>query len=129
MELEAGFGEGHGSLKRCTWRGRIAPEFVFNLRITRIMPEALFEAEVRGRLEGTTRWSVTPQEEGSAISMEWSFRTHIWWMGLLGPLTRRVYPPIFESILRSGGTSLAQHLGVPWHSAEKVRRTSDALLV
>ncbi len=128
MELETGFGEGHGSLKRCTWRGSIAPEFIFNLRVTRIAPESLLEAEVRGRLEGTTRWIVTPQEGGSAICMEWSFRTHIWWMGLLGPLTRRLYPHIFESILKSGGISLADHLAVPWLPAKKVHRTKKNLL-
>ena len=80
MELESGVGVGHGSLKRCTWRGAIPPEFVFNLRITRVVRCSLLEAEVRGHLEGTTRWVLTPQDEGCAIRMEWSFRTNKWWM-------------------------------------------------
>lgn len=129
MELEAGFEGIRGSLKRCTWRGSIAPDFTFNLRITRIIANRLLEGEVRGQLEGTTHWQLTPQSEGCAVHLEWSFHTNIWWLSLLTPMTRHLYPRIFDGILQNGGRSLSAHLNASLLPDEEVEIPHESMLV
>lgn len=129
MELEEGDEAGKGSLKRCAWKATPGPAFQFNLRVTRVEPEALLEAEIRGQLEGTTTWHLNSQPAGCAVHMDWAFHTNIWWMTLLGPVSRRLYPRVFDSILESGGKALSSHLDVSLLPNEEVEMPKEDMLV
>ena len=110
-ELEPGDPDGVGKRLRLSFRTRLPYRLGFDLRVTRVQPPSMLEAEATGELEGTGRWTFTPANGGTLVHYNWDIRTTRWWMNLLAPVARPAFKWNHDALMREAGESLARRLG------------------
>jgi uncharacterized protein YndB with AHSA1/START domain len=111
-ELEPGAADGVGNRRRLLFRTRLPYTLGFDVRVTRVQPPSILEAEATGELEGTGRWTFTPADGGTLVRYYWDIRTTRSWMNLLAPVARPVFKWNHDELMREGGESLARRLSV-----------------
>ncbi|MDN3556794.1 SRPBCC family protein [Halomonas maura] len=110
--LARGDRRGIGSRYRYTWRSRLGYRLCFAIRVTRVRPPTLIEAEARGDLEGVGRWELRETEDGTEVRYHWQVRTRRRWMNLLAPLARPLFTWSHHAMMRRGALGLAGFLRV-----------------
>jgi hypothetical protein len=108
--LEEGDADGIGALYRHEWRSVIPYPVRFDVRITRIEPRELIEADAHGELTGIGRWRLSG-EQGTTVTYEWNVRTTQRWMNLAAPLARPIFRWNHNAVMHQGGEGLAALLG------------------
>jgi uncharacterized protein YndB with AHSA1/START domain len=111
-DLEPGAADGVGKRQRLLFRTRLPYTIGFDVRVTGIQPPSRLESEATGELEGTGRWTLTPDDGGTLVRYHWDVRTTRWWMNLLAPVARPAFIWNHDELMREGGESLARRLGV-----------------
>lgn len=111
-DLEPGAADGVGKRQRLLFRTRLPYTIGFDVRVTGIQPPSRLESEATGELEGTGRWTLTPDDGGTLVRYNWDVRTTRWWMNLLAPVARPAFIWNHDELMREGGESLARRLGV-----------------
>jgi uncharacterized protein YndB with AHSA1/START domain len=111
-DLEPGAADGVGKRQRLLFRTRLPYAIGFDVRVTGIQPPSRLESEATGELEGTGRWTLTPDDGGTLVRYHWDVRTTRWWMNLLAPVARPAFIWNHDELMREGGESLARRLGV-----------------
>ena len=112
-QLEAGDGNGVGSVHRYVWRSRLPYDIEFEMRTVRVEAPHLLEGEADGNLRGTGRWRLWEGAGATAVTYEWDVETTIPWMNAVAPLGRPVFRWSHDVVMRRGGEGLARRLGVP----------------
>ncbi len=112
-QLEAGNGDGVGSVHRYVWRSRLPYDIEFRMRTTRLEPLRLLEGDADGNLSGTGRWRFWESGGATAVTYEWDVETTIPWMHAVAPIGRPVFHWSHDVVMRQGGEGLARLLGVP----------------
>ena len=97
IPLARGDRRGIGRSYRYTWRSRLGYRLRFAIRVTRVRPPTLIEAEARGDLE---------------VRYHWQVRTRRRWMNLLAPLARPLFTWSHHTMMRQGAHGLAGFLRV-----------------
>ena len=110
-EIEPGDAQGVGALHRYTWKGVLPYRLTFDVRVTRIEPQALLEGSVTGALAGTGRWRFSRENGVTVVRYEWRVETQQRWMNLLAPLARPLFRWNHDAVMREGGIALAGLLG------------------
>jgi hypothetical protein len=110
-KLDAGDGDGVGSVYRHRWRSVLPYTVGFDIRTTRVERPLLLEGEARGELAGVGRWRFYEGDE-TAVTYEWAVRTTRPWMNAVAPVARPVFVWSHNTVMRWGGESLARLLGV-----------------
>jgi uncharacterized protein YndB with AHSA1/START domain len=110
-ELEPGAADGVGKRQHLLFRTRLPYTVGFDVRATRVQPPLVLEADATGELEGTGRWTLTPDDGGTLVRYNWDVRTTRWWMNLLAPVARPAFRWNHDQLMREGGQSLARRLG------------------
>ncbi len=111
-ELEPGAADGVGKRLRLLFRSRLPYTLGFDVRVSSVQPPSGLEAESTGELEGTGRWTLTPADGGTLVRYNWDIRTTRRWMNLLAPVARPLFSWNHDELMREGGQSLADRLGV-----------------
>ena len=89
--LEDGDAQGIGALRRLTWRTALPYTLTFAMRTTRIEPMRLIEGRAEGELDGTGRWTITPDGTATRVRYDWTVRVTKPWMIALSPILRPVF--------------------------------------
>jgi uncharacterized protein YndB with AHSA1/START domain len=110
-DLEPGAADGVGKRQHLQFRTRLPYQIGFDVRVTGIQPPSRLESEATGELEGTGRWTLTPDDGGTLVRYDWDVRTTRWWMNLLAPVARPAFTWNHDELMREGGESLARRLG------------------
>jgi uncharacterized protein YndB with AHSA1/START domain len=110
-ELEPGAADGVGKRQRLLFQTRLPYRLGFDIRVTRVQPPSVLEAEATGELDGTGRWTLTSADGGTLVRYNWDIRTTRWWMNLLAPVARPAFSWNHDELMREGGESLARRLG------------------
>jgi uncharacterized protein YndB with AHSA1/START domain len=110
-DLEPGAADGVGRRQHLLFRTRLPYRIGFDVRVTGVQPPSRLESEATGELEGTGRWTLTPDDGGTLVRYDWDVRTTRWWMNLLAPVARPAFTWNHDELMREGGESLARRLG------------------
>lgn len=110
-QLDPGDANGIGSIRRYTWKSRMAYQIRFDARATRIEPLSALEAHVTGDLEGKGRWAFSHDQGMTTVRYEWHVRTTKRWMNLLAPLAGSLFERNHHALMQSGAEGLARLLG------------------
>jgi uncharacterized protein YndB with AHSA1/START domain len=105
--------DGVGRRYRLSVRTALPYTLSFDSETTRISRPSLWEARVRGELEGTGLYEVFPVEGGSGVRHTWIVATTRRWMNALAPVARPVFAWNHAVLMRDFATGLAGRLGVP----------------
>lgn len=108
---EPGAPDGTGRVLRLTFRTALPYGFTFTTKTVRSQPPHLLEARAVGDLEGTGRWTLTPEAGGTLVRYDWNVRTNQRWMNLVAPLARPVFNWNHDVTMRWGAEGLARLLG------------------
>ncbi len=111
QELAPGDATGAGAVRRYTWTTRLPYTFAFESRVTQIDPPHVLEAVASGDLNGTGRWTLSPNATGTLVRYDWNVRTRAGWMNALAPLARPVFAWNHDVVMRSGAEGLGRLLG------------------
>jgi len=110
QEVEPGDGDGVGSLRRFTWKGRLPYRLTFDLRVTCVVPLTILEARATGELEGIGRWHFSDEGPVTVVRYEWRVRTNRTWLNLLAPVARPVFKWNHDQVMRQGAEGMARLL-------------------
>jgi uncharacterized protein YndB with AHSA1/START domain len=110
-QLDEGKDGGIGSVRRYTWKSRLAYKISFDAHATRIEPLAALEANVKGDLEGTGTWRFSHDKGLTIVCYEWQVRTTKQWMNLLAPIARYLFEQNHHALMQNGAEGLARLLG------------------
>jgi hypothetical protein len=116
-----GRADGVGRCYRLSFRTALPYTLTFETVTTRISRPSVWEAEVRGELEGIGLWEVFAQDGGSTLRHSWVVATTRRWMNALTPVARPAFSWNHAVLMRDFATGLAGRLGVPLlSSADRV---------
>jgi hypothetical protein len=121
-ELAPGAAGGVGKRLHLVFRTRLPYSLGFDVRVTRVQPPSVLEAEATGELEGTGRWTLTSEDGWTLVRYNWDIRTTRRWMNLLAPVARPAFTWNHDEMMRDGGESLARRLGVNLALSEEPSR-------
>ncbi len=110
-QLEAGNGDGVGSLHRYVWSSLLPYDIEFRIRTRTVERPYLLEGDADGNLRGTGRWRLWEGGSGTAVTYEWEVETTIAWMNAIAPIGRPVFHWSHDHVMRNGGRGLAALLG------------------
>lgn len=109
-ELESGDAEGHGSLRRFTWKSALPYRLSFTMRTTRIEAPRYLEGQAQGELVGSGRWELTESEGWTHVRYVWEVATTRAWMNRLAPLFKPLFRWNHNVVMRWGFEGLKQSL-------------------
>lgn len=109
--ISPGDERGVGVVGRTTWRTALPYTLSFEGRITRVEPPHLLEGVTTGELEGTGRWELSEDANGTTVRYTWKVRTTRPWMNLVAPLLRPAFVWNHDVLMTEGGEALARLLG------------------
>ena len=104
--------DGVGRRYRLAVRTALPYTLTFESETTRISRPSVWEALVRGELEGTGLYEVFPVDGGSAVRHTWVVATTRRWMNALTPVARPLFGWNHAVLMRDFATGLADRLGV-----------------
>lgn len=73
--ISPGDEHGLGAVGRTRWRTALPYTLSFEGRITRVEPPHLLEGVTTGELEGTGRWELSEDANGTTVRYTWKVRT------------------------------------------------------
>lgn len=110
VELCPGDADGVGAVQRFTWRTRLPYRIQLVMRVTRLEPLRLIEAEADGDLSGHGRWRLRPVPGATRVRYEWCVHARKPWMRRLARGLRPVYVWNHAAVMRAGEAGLAAYL-------------------
>lgn len=117
-ELAPAGADGLGAVHRYTWKSALPYRLVFDMRVTLVDEPAALEGRATGELEGTGRWTFTPEGEATLVRYDWEIETTRRWMNALAPLLRPAFAWNHDYVMRSGARGLERRLGARVESIE-----------
>ena len=111
-ELTPGNADGLNSVRRYTWTTRLPYRFVFDSRVTRVERPYVLEGSATGQLNGTGRWTLSPDGAGTRVRYDWNVSTGVTWMNVFAPIARPAFAWNHDAVMQSGAQGLARWLGV-----------------
>ncbi len=102
-----------GAVRRLTWKSFLPYRLTFDTMITAVEPLRFIESTVTGELEGTGRWTFSPDGGRTAVRYEWNVRTTKRWMNILAPPARPLFRWNHEVIMRWGCEGIVRLLADP----------------
>jgi uncharacterized protein YndB with AHSA1/START domain len=111
-ELEPGNLDGSGSVRQFVWKTPLGYSLTFVTRVIRIEPPNLLEVTAIGEVEGMGLWELSPTSKGTEVRYTWKVRTTKAWMNALALFIKPLMEWNHNTVMREGGESLAQFLGV-----------------
>jgi uncharacterized protein YndB with AHSA1/START domain len=69
--ISAGGRDGIGAVRRFTCGTALPYRLSFDMTATKVEPMSLIEGEARGELDGTGRWTLSPEGEGTHVRYDW----------------------------------------------------------
>lgn len=124
-QISPGDERGVGAVGRLNWKTALGFTLSFETRSTRVEPPHVLEAASTGELEGTGRWELSEDAEGTTVRYEWNVRSTKPWLNLLAPLARPAFVWNHDVMMTEGGEALARLLGARLLRNES-RSTDDA---
>ena len=109
--LDEGDAQGVGARRRFSMQTMLPYQLQFEITSTHSEAPSLLEGEARGNLEGTVRWELISEGQGTRVLYNWTVRPTKPWMRLLSPLLRPVFMWNHRSMMRNGGRGLARMMG------------------
>ena len=110
--LAEGDARGIGAIRRLTWVSALPYELTFEMRATRVEPMTVIEGRASGELDGTGRWTLTPDENGTHVRYDWQIEVTKPWMRTLAPLLRPAFAWNHNVVMAWGYRGLRQRLGL-----------------
>ncbi len=110
-QLDPGDDRGVGRRQHLVFTTRLPYRLGFDIRVRRVEPPSLLEADATGELEGVGRWTLAPDDGGTLVRYTWDVRTTRWWMSLAAPVARPAFIWNHDALMREGGRGLARWLG------------------
>ena len=89
--ISGGDATGVGAVRRFTWGTALPYTLSFTMTATRIEPMHIIEGRARGELDGTGRWTLTPQGAGTHARYDWMVEITRPWQVALAPVLRPVF--------------------------------------
>jgi hypothetical protein len=114
--LAAGDIDGIGAVRRYTWSSRLPYRLSFDMETTSIVRPVLIEGVARGELEGTGRWDLREDPEGTQVAYTWRVATRKRWMNALAPILAPLFEWNHDQVMAEGGRGIARRLGVTLRS-------------
>jgi hypothetical protein len=110
VELCPGDAAGVGAVQRFTWHTRLPYRIRLVMRVTRLEPLRLIEAEADGDLSGHGCWLLRPVPGATRVFYEWRVHARKPWMRWLARGLRPVYVWNHAAVMRAGEAGLAAYL-------------------
>jgi uncharacterized protein YndB with AHSA1/START domain len=110
--LAEGDARGIGAIRRLTWVSALPYELTFEMRATRVEPMTVIEGRASGELDGTGRWTLTPDGNGTLVRYDWQIEVSKPWMRTLAPLLRPAFAWNHNVVIVWGYRGLRQRLGL-----------------
>lgn len=102
--------DGLHSVWRFTWKTLLPYTLQFQLRVTRIKPPSLLEAEVNGDVAGRGSCRIQRRGSGTTVRFRWRITTCRAWMNWLAPLARPIFLWNHRRVMERGESCLAAWL-------------------
>ena len=109
--IERGGPDGVGAVQRFTIKSQLLYALRFEIRTTRLEEPRLIEGDAQGNLDGTVRWQLTPEADGTRVHYNWDVRPTEPWMQALSPILRPIFAWNHQAVMRKGGQGLAHMMG------------------
>ena len=110
--LAEGDARGVGAIRRLTWGSALPYELTFEMRATRVEPMTVIEGRASGELDGTGRWTLTPDRNGTLVRYDWQIEVTKPWMRTLAPLLRPAFAWNHNVVMGWGYQGLRRRLGL-----------------
>ena len=110
--LAEGDARGVGAIRRLTWGSALPYELTFEMRATRVEPMTVIEGRASGELDGTGRWTLTPDGNGTLVRYDWQIEVTKPWMRTLAPLLRPAFAWNHNIVMGWGYDGLRRRLGL-----------------
>lgn len=110
--LAEGDARGVGAIRRLTWGSALPYELTFEMRATRVEPMTVIEGRASGELDGTGRWTLTPDGNGTLVRYDWQIEVTKPWMRTLAPLLRPAFAWNHNVVMGWGYDGLRRRLGL-----------------
>lgn len=110
--LAEGDQRGVGAIRRLTWTSALPYELTFDMRSTRVEPMTMIEGRASGELDGTGRWTFSPDGGGTHVRYDWQIEVAKPWMRTLAPLLRPAFAWNHNIVMAWGYDGLCKRLGV-----------------
>jgi uncharacterized protein YndB with AHSA1/START domain len=110
--LAEGGARGVGAVRRLTWGSALPYELTFEMRATRVEPMTVIEGRASGELDGTGRWTLTPDGNGTLVRYDWQIEVTKPWMRTLAPLLRPAFAWNHNVVMGWGYDGLRRRLGL-----------------
>ena len=110
--LAEGDARGVGAIRRLTWGSALPYELTFEMRATRVEPMTVIEGRASGELDGTGRWTLTPDGNGTLVRYDWQIEVTKPWMRTLAPLLRPAFAWNHNVVMGWGYQGLRRRLGL-----------------
>jgi len=104
--------DGVGAVRRLTWGSALPYELTFDMRSTRIEPMTVIEGRASGELDGTGRWTIHPDGQGTHVRYDWQIEVTKPWMRALAPVLRPAFAWNHNVVMGWGYEGLSRRLGV-----------------
>ena len=101
---------GVGEVSRFVFRAPFGYKLRFQTVVTHCVPPHELDGRSTGDLEGTGRWRLSTESDGTVVHYRWNVRTTIWWMNLLAPILRPLFIYSHRRVMKEGGKRLARLL-------------------
>lgn len=82
---------GVGAVRKFTWGTALPYQLSFEMTATRVEPMTLLEGRARGELDGTGRWTLRREGEGTHVRYDWQIDVTNPWQVALAPMLRPVF--------------------------------------
>ena len=86
---------------------------------TRIEPMSVLEGRAQGELDGTGRWTLRAEGEGTFVRYDWQIDITTPWQVALAPILRPAFAWNHRVVMDEGGRGLARRLGVALTAAPR----------
>ena len=110
--LAEGDARGVGAIRRLTWGSALPYELTFEMRATRVEPMTVIEGRASGELDGTGRWTLTPDGNSTLVRYDWQIEVTKPWMRTLAPLLRPAFAWNHNVVMGWGYDGLRRRLGL-----------------
>jgi uncharacterized protein YndB with AHSA1/START domain len=108
--ISDGDATGVGAVRRFTWGTALPYSLSFNMTATRIEPMRLIEGRAQGELDGTGRWTLSPEGQGTHARYDWMVEITNPWQVALAPILRPVFAWNHHIVMRWGLEGLTSRL-------------------
>ena len=108
--LERGDEHGVGAVHRITWKTALPYTVTIDLRNTRVEPMRVVEGRASGDVDGSGRWTITPEGQGTHVRYDWRVEVTKPWMRLLAPVLRPMFSWNHDQVMAWGYQGIRRRL-------------------